>query len=397
MGSPDPSLVGAPGEWPGAVTSAFAADPSPLPRFLESIQVGPASEFRLAVIHPIFVTQTEIPAAAPPRETPDPAVRPLPQSWAATPRDAIGVEPSVREGRGFARVTNFGLRPLWAFPGDVLRLADGDYVVRSDALVAVGKPDDVPVFRVATLSGDEKDALDPRWVGSLPGPALLWTLFSGGKDKHVTQACADHAADAGLATARRSPVELARGAKIAARVGEYRTKLAALPKPAAAGRREWAGYAVVLDGAFAGVEVFANAREFAAAWPSRIEGIAVESALAEIDDNVFDTDLAAPTDPDRHTALVKDAILALYGLEPESKRVPGLGSVLTLKKDNDLGRAVIDESAAPQHIVWVRDPAHRRSTSDTPEAPLSPGVIDRKARPTEAEKRWRERRGKAGE
>lgn len=381
---------------PGA-SPLWAAEATALPRFLESVQVGTATEFRLAVVHPVFVPQAE--AAAPRAEDAPPVPVPPapPQSWAGTPRDAVGVELSARDGRSAARVTNLGLRPLWAFPGDVLRLGDGDFAVRADTLVAAGRTEDVPVLRVATVSGDERGPQDPRWVGTLPGPALLWTLLAGGHDRHVVQACADLAADAGLATTRRSPVELAGAAKIAARVAEYRLKLAAIPKPAAAGKRAWAGYAIVLDGAFAGFEVFADAKEFEAVWPSRIEGIAVEAALAEIDDNVFDSEIAPPKDPDRHTALVKDAMLALYGLTPEPRRVPGLGSVLPLKKGDDVGRAVVDDSGAPRHVLWLRDPAHRRTTSDTSETPLSPGVIDRKGRPTEAEKRWRERRGKTGE
>ena len=379
----------------GAPSALTAGEANPLPRFLEAIQVGPAAEFRLAVIHPIYVPALAVPPA--PADGAAPAAAPpgVPALAASAPQEALGLGHRAKDGRTSVTVQNLGTEPLWALPGDVLRLADADYAVREDAVLPAGESAELDVVRTSASPADEKPREEPRWVGSLPGPGMLWTLLSGVREKGMTAAATDFAKESGLATPRRSPVELAGAEKIAARVREYRMKLATLPRSPGAGKRELAGIAVVLDGGFAEVEIFADSKRFAALWPARLEGIAVEAALLEFENGVLETDLAEPTDPDRFTAHVKDSILAIYGLDPKPTRVPGLGVVLPLRKDPDLGRAVVHETAGPQHLLWVRDPARRRNET-TEDTPFEPGPISRKARPTEAEKRWLDRR-RAGE
>lgn len=354
----------------------------PLAGFLESLQVGPGSEFRFVVLHGVYAPPGDVPAS--------------PALVHAALRDAMGVDPSPHGGRATARVTNFAKEPSWSLPGDVLRLGDGDYVVRSDAVLAGGGVETtLPVFRVATAPPDEKPREEPRWWGTLPGPGLLWELLAADREKSVAAPCAEFAKESGLATPRRSPVELRTAEKIAARVREYRSRLCVMPRPAGAGRRELTGYAVVLDGAWAGFESFADPGRFAAVWPSRLDGICTEAALLELENGTLGTALADPSDPDRHLAVVKDAILPLYAMEGETRKVAGLGTVLPMRKGDDRGRAALDPAGAPQHVLWLRDPAKRRVGGEPETTPLDPGVIDRKMRPTEFEKRWRERRGGA--
>lgn len=359
--------------------SAPAGEANPLPRWLESLQVAPAAEFRLVVVHPVFAP------------VPDEGTR-VPAFAATAPAASLGVPASPKGGRSVVRIENFGKDPVWALPGDVLRLGDADYAVRSDVVTAGAAAGDVPVVRISSMAEHEKPREEPRALGAIPGPALLWMLVEGTREKAMVGTAEDLAKECGLATPRRSAAELSRGEKIAARVREYRSRLATLPRPSAAGKREMAGYAVVLDGGFAALEVFPDGKRFQEAWPSRLEGIAVEAAIAELENGVLETDLAAPTDPDRFTADVKDAMLELYGLSPDPSKLPGLGQVLALRNSRTAGRVVVAEKSGPQHLLWLRDPAQRR-TSKSPEEPdYDPGVIDRKFRPTEAEKRWRERR-----
>jgi hypothetical protein len=372
-------LAGLPAGGPAQADAAA----NPLPKFLEGLQVGPGIEFRFVVLHGVY---------GPPQEAP--ASPPLVH---AVPKDALGVDPASHTGRASARVTNFSKEPAWAVPGDVIRLSDGDYAVRSDTFIPGGAETAIPVFRVAVAPNDEKPREEPRWCGTLPGPGLLYELLNAQREKSVAAPCAELAKESALATPRKSPVELKVAEKIAARAKQYRARLSVVPRPAGAQRRELTGYAVVLDGAWAGFETFSDAGRFASVWSDRLDGICVEAALMELANGTIQTDLADPADPDRHLAAVKDAILPLYGLDPESRKVAGLGTILPLEKGDDRGRAVLDPAGAPQHVFWLRDPTKRRVGPD-PEGPdLDPGVIDRKMRPTEFEKRWKERRGGAGE
>lgn len=361
-----------------------AGDSSSLPRFLESLHVGPAAEFRLAVVHPVYAPAPPAPAS------------PVPAFAASGPVDALGVAPASKDGRSSARVDALSPGPLWLAPGDVLRLTDGDFAVRTDVVALPGAAAEASVVRVSAVPSDEKPAEEPRLVGRIPGPGLLWVMLNGAREREMVSTVADLAKEVGLKTSRRSPLDLRASEKLAPRIVEYRRRLEKLPRSPAAGRREVAGYALVLDGGFAAFEVFADAKRFADAWPSRLEGIAVEAAVLELENGILENDLADPNDPDRFTTAVKEAVLAIYGTTPQPVKVAGLGSVLPLRKDRDVGRAVVLDGGAPQHVLWLRDPAARRDRTTPDESAMDPGVIGRKLRPTEAEKRWLDRRRNPG-
>jgi hypothetical protein len=208
----------------------------------------------------------------------------------------------------------------------------------------------------------------------------------------VLTACSDLADEVKLDDARGSPADLARAKSIAARVAEYRRQLGAPQRSPGAAGRQVAGYVAILDGGFAAFEVFSDPARFAAVWPERIEGLAVEASVLELENDALDAVLPASDDPDRFVRTAKDAILPIYGLDPRPERVEGLGTVLRLEKADDVGRAVLDVAGAPQHVVWLRDPARRHAGPSDEEDSLDPGVLSRKFRPTVFERRWLERR-----
>lgn len=372
--------AGASATLPGAAPAARAADPpNPLPPLLEALSVGPATEFRLAIVHPIF--------APPPADGADV----VPGLASTAPPDALGVSAAPTAARTRIAVRDLG-SPAGAFvlPGDVVRTDAGDFVVREHHVVRPKAEASLGVVRTSHAPAQDAPREEPRFLAPLPGPALLWVLLGGATERELVATSADLARDAGADTVRRSPDDLRDGARISARVREYRAALRVLPGPRGGIRRETVGWALVVDGALGGIEVFADGRTFHAAWEHRLDGLAVEAALHEVATQTLDAELPEPANPDRCLKDVKGALLAAYAVEPRRERLDGLGTVHAWSKDDAHGRAVLTVSGRLAHLVIAIDPARRKAPE--PEDPLSPGVLERKARMTEAEKRWLERR-----
>ena len=94
-------------------------------------------------------------------------------------------------------------------------------------------------------------------------------------------------------------------------------------------------------------------------------------------------------DPDRFLSSLRKRILAFYVGSPE-KGAAGVAERLVLRTEvGDVARAAALDGVV-RHLLIVTDPSRR--APETPGEELDPGVIDRKARPTEQEKRWRDRR-----
>lgn len=362
-----------------AVPVRGADPPNPLPPILESLSIGPATEFRLAIVHPVF---------APPAVEGADAV---PALAVAAPLDALGVGDAPNAARTRLPVTNLDAATGYlALPGDLVRTDVGDLVVREHRLLRAGARTEVPVLRTSHPPAADAPREEPRFLRPLPGPALLWVLLHGAGEKEMIATADDLCGAARVETARRSPADLPLGPRIAARVREYRAALRTMSPPRGGIRRETVGYAVVLDGALAGIEVCADGAGFASEWESRVEGIAVEAALLEAEAGLLEQELPDPQNPDRCLKDVKGALLALYAVEMRRERLEGLGNVLDWTKGETIGRAVLTTGGRLAHLLLVIDPAHRRTPE--PEDPLSPGVLERKARLTEAEKRWLDRR-----
>ncbi len=386
------SLTGSPA-MPDNARVAFAKDgpANPLPAILENCSVGPAIEFRQVIIHPILLppAPTE-PAKKDGRAAAAADLLPAPAS--AGLGGVLGLGDSPSDTRTKLAAKNLGERALLVHPGDVIRTDGGDFVTRNHEYLGPGKAAELRIVLASKEPEGVKTRPEPGFLAPIPGPALLWYLFTEPKERDLVEAVHDLAKEVDLDTPRRSPAEFATAKKISKRVAEYEKALGTLPPGPAAGRRVVCGYAVLVDGGFAGIEVFGDPETFTALWPGRLAGIAVEAAIQEVDMDILAKDLADPTDPDRFVAEVKQAMLGLYDLELDSKKIDGFGRVVRFARKDDIGRAVVAEDGRAPHLVVVRDPAARKITKDEDGDAPSPGPIGRKARPTAFEKRWLDRR-----
>jgi len=374
----------------GALVAALAltghaADPSnPLPPHLEALAVGPATEFRMAIVHPLYAPPVPAPPAAE-------GVEAVPALASATAPDALGVADAPNSARTRLTVTDLDAKAAFlVLPGDLVRSGIGDFAVREHRLLRPAAKTELPVVRVSHAPAQDAPREEPRFLHPLPGPALLWELLNGATEKQLVATSDELAAAARVTTSRRSPAELAQGERIVARIREYRAALRTLAPPRGGIRRETVGYAFVVDGALAAIETFADGAAFTAAWEARVEGLAVESCLLEAEAGLLDQEVPDPQNPDRCLKDVKGALLAVYAVEPRRDRLEGLGHVLSWAKDATIGRALLTTDGRMAHLFLTVDPAHRKTPE--PEDPLSPGALERKARMTEAEKRWLERR-----
>lgn len=380
---------------PPAGGVAFAKDgpANPLPAVLENCSVGPAVEFRQVILHPILLPA---PSAEPAKKEKDGRAAALPEKLPApastAPGGVLGLGDAPSDSRTKLAAKNLSDEALLTHPGDLIRTDGGDFVTRTHEVLAAGKAAELRIVLASKEPHGEKTRPEPGFLTPIPGPALLWYLLTEPKERDLLEAVHDLAKEVDLDTPRRSPAEFAAAKKIAARVAEYEKALATLPPGPAAGRRVVCGYAVLVDGGFAGIEVFGDPASFAALWPGRLKGIAVEAAIQELEMDLLATDLAEPTDPDRLIADVKQAMLGLYDLEIDSKKVDGFGRIIRFARKDDIGRAVVAEDGRAAHLVVVRDPAARKVAKDENGDTPSPGPISRKARPTAFEKRWLERR-----
>ncbi|MCG3135599.1 MAG: hypothetical protein HMLKMBBP_03320 [Planctomycetes bacterium] len=390
---------------------APAGEPAfrPLPAYLEGLSVGPAAEFRHLVIHGLYVP---VPEAAPADGRKD-AVPAAPVLHA--PAEATAVAPLTKEGRTRITVRNLAPTPYVALVGDVIRAEDADYAVTERTILKADGQADVLVVRASRIAPvahpdpDGRKAAPDAWRGSLPGPALRFLVEEGAREKVVAAATNDLAREAGLETPRRSPSDLAAAQSISPRVIEYATALGTIPAGPSVARRRLVGYAALIDGGLAALETVRDDAEFRALWPDRLRGLAVESALWEVENDVLTKDVEPSKEPDRFLTDVKAAILAVYGAETAVKRHPGGHRELSWRTGRDLGRALVHTATEPPasgaappagprgdapvivQFLLLRDPTQRHSpTEDGP--PLDPGVITRKFRRTPFEQRWLDRR-----
>ena len=365
----------------GAVGTAQAKDPAvgPLQRFLEGLDVSPAIEHRIVIVHPI--------AAVPRAPKPGESLR----IGGTTGPDVLAFGRLAPAGRPRFEAMSFAQEPIAFFPGDVLRSSTEDVAITRTFVLTTMKPLPVPLIRLSREVPAENGAAEPEMLGPvLPSP-LRYALLADQQPTQleILEEGARWALDARLESDRRSPAELFAGEKIRKRVSDYRASLSGLFKLPPPAGREFVGCAVLVGGLLAEIETFPDGRSFASAWPRLIDGIAVEAAVQEAKEGILDQDLSDSADPDRLLPSVKDRILKVFGARTEEQDVKELGREVRIALDGANALAFLHGENVV-HFVLVTDPAHRadKKTGEDPD----PGPASRKARPTEEEKRVLDRR-----
>jgi ARG/rhodanese/phosphatase superfamily protein len=343
-------------------------------RWLAGVEVGKALEHRLVVVHPLLRTVA-------------PGEKPLDVAMGA----AAGTE-TLAFGKGGTPsklpAVNFAETPTAFFPGDALRTQDADFAVIRTTVLVPGKEHSLPVGRMSREADDPASA-ETRTLGPiLPSPLRYVALREPGPNE-LLEASAKWAIEVGLATPRRSAAELFDAEKIRARTADYAAKLTALPTLAAGPGRAIVGCAVVLDGAPALFETWPDSASFAAAWPLLVKAVAVEASVLEMRENLLDQAMSPPADPDRFTAEVKKRLLEVFGARTSTDPVRELGEEVQFALDGAVATALVLPGDRVAHFVLVTDPARR---AEKPHEDPEPGPISRKARPTEEERRYLERR-----
>jgi hypothetical protein len=364
----------------GALPAALAKDEpvNDVTRYFESLDVAPAVEHRLAVVHPIVVRVVP--------EKRGEAVR----LAGVTSLDllAFGAIPDSSKPR--VETVSFAPEPVVFLTGDVVRAPDTDFVVTRDSVVAAGKPSQVRLMRVSHQVEPDPLGAETKTLGQVLPSALRYLVLSGEPGPAVREACEKWASDVRLTTPRKSPAELEIAESIAKRVADYRKSLASLPVPAVTADQEVVGFAFLLDGGFASMETFGTGALFKAAWPRLLEGIAVEAAFEEAREGLLAEDLADPADPDRFLTDLKKRLLDVFGARLDPSEVPEGARRFDLGLDGAVADALVIGESRVTHFVLVTDPA-RRAEKKTGESP-DPNAAARKARPTEEERRLIERR-----
>lgn len=362
----------------GPAASAKDSPVNDVTRYFESLDVAPAVEHRLVVLHPIVA-----------RVVPEKRGETVRLAGATSP-DLLAFGEMPDSTRPKAEVVTFAPEPLLFVTGDVVRAADSDFVVARAAVVATGKPSHVPLIRVShQVEPDPKDP-EARMLGPVLPSALRYLVLSGESGPAVRDACEKWASEVRLTSPRKSPADLETAEAIAKRVADYRKSLATLPVPSLAAGQEVVGCALLLDGGIASVETFGSGALFAAAWPRLLQGIAVEAAVQEAREGLLTEDLADPADPDRFLTDLKTRLLDVFGARLDPSDVPDGARQFDLGLDGAVARAILIGESRVTHFVLVVDPA-RRADKRTGESP-DLNAASRKARPTEEEKRLLERR-----
>ena len=372
--------------------SAFAAafpasplaakdDPSPVvAKYLESLEVAPGVEHRLVVLYPVL--------ARPKALNGDEAFR---LAGVASP-DVLAVGRISPSAKTHVEAVSLAPEPMLVLEGDVLRTPTSDQVVTADALLHRGKPAEVPVTRVSRETPEDPALAESSFVGEvLPSPLryMVMTHVPGAALRAAVETWAD---DVKLGTPRRSPAELGEPVHVATRYAEYRKVLGQLPRPLPGSGRELVGVAALLDGDLASFETFSDAAQFRQAWPKLLAAIAAEAVTLEARQNLLTENLAAPADPDRFVAGVKQRLLALFAARGDDKDVPSGAKRLDLTVDAaSANLLLLGAESRVIHFVLVTDPARRDEKPDPEDPNLAAAA--RKARQTEEEKRLLERRG----
>ena len=352
-------------------------------RYLETVEIAPAMEHRLVVVHPILA------------KTVPPVRGQEVRLGGTTSPDLLAFGEMPPASKSHTEAASFAEEPIVLLAGDVLRTETADLAVLRDTVVLKDKPIQVPLFRVSRDTVTDPAAVEPRMLGQVMPSALRYLLLQGGRAPDIRDASDRFAADMKLSTPRRSPAEYGLAESIATRVADYRKSLATLPQPAAGAEREVVGCAVFLDGALASIETFATGKLFTAVWPKLLEGIAAEAAVQELREDLLAEELAAPADPDRFLAEARKRLLAVFAARTTQSDVRDEGRQLELAVDGAVAHALVFGGDRIAHFVLITDPAHRGEERTTESPDLN--VARRKSRPTEEEKRLLERRGNAGD
>ena len=362
----------------GGPSAQARDDVNPLTRHLESLVVGPGLEHRLVVVHPLYA----------PRD----AGTTVPLRLATeAPPDTVGMAPRTPGTKSRLRYTSLVPERTLVLPGDVVRTQFADYVVTHPVVALEKREVDLPVVRASRdVRGDVAEQ-ETLVLGPQLPPGLRWLDLADPKPGKLLAAAQIWADDVELDTERRSPAELGDAKPIAERVAEYAEKLGVLPRPPGAAGRDIVGFVALLDGEVMTLETFGTASAFGAAWPKLLRGVAVEAARDEVRLGLLGEDLPPPADPDRFTASVKADLLALYALRIDRDPAKDEGEEFRLPVPNAGAVAIVLPDERVAHFVLCTDPDHRGEGGTGEE--FEPGVASRKARPSEAEARWLQRRG----
>ena len=345
-----------------------------LTKHFSSLQVGPGHEFRLLVVHPLFGAAN--------------AVGPENIRLAAGSNpDTLGFS-APSGGRTLPlRVDNLIEERLLVLPGQIVRsdrfdLAFTDYVAvkqRSSAeaalkIISKRAPDDEPRPERAVLA---------QW---LP-PTLRWAVGPDGNGRDLSSTMESWARDAGLEGGRRSMADLAAGTVIRDRVGDYIESLRDLSR--APPGLQLTGYAAILDGAPVVIETFADGESFRSVWPELLRALAVEASVEEARASLLDQELPPSGQPDRLLPAVRKMLLSFFTPKHDSRNARHTGKVFSVSTARGPLNGLVLDKTVFVHAVIVTDP-RRRGTEEKDD--FDPGVISRKARPTQAEQRWLDRR-----
>ena len=345
-----------------------------LTRHFSSLQVGPGQEFRLVTIHPLYASSTA--------KGPEDA-----RLAAGANPDTLGFMASSG-GRAFPlRLDNLVEERLIVFPGQIVR-SDRYDLAFTQAVVVNGPGRVESPLAVVSAAAEGNDPRPERRV--LPAwlpPTLRWAIGPDAPERDVSDTINSWIRDAGVQPPRRSAAALARGATIHERVADYVRVLGTLSRAPAG--LQTVGYAAVVDGTPLIVESFADGTLFSTVWPGLIEALAVEAALTESRAGVLDEEVPPSGQPDRFLAAVRALLLTFYERAPEVKKARETGELLAVAAPRGTVRGLALDKDVFVHAVLITDP-RRRGTDG--EDDFQPGVISRKARPTQEEERWKDRR-----
>jgi hypothetical protein len=355
--------------------SAKDAASSPIARYAESLDVTAGIEHRLLIVHPIL-------ARAPAAKVREPL-----RLGGTAPPDLVAIGVAEKNAK-HVDVVGFAPEPLVFLTGDVIRTATADYAVAKDRVFPGAEPAKVAVTRISREVDVDGTVSESLTLGQVLPSAIRYVALTETQGAEIREVAERFAVDAGLATPRRSPAELATAERIKKRAADYRTALLTLPKADA--DRAIVGCAFLLDGALASFETFGSGALFRDAWPKLLEAASVEAAVAEVKANLLDTDLADPADPDRFLSDLKRRMLGVFGARAKASDVLDAGKEFALALENAAARALVLEEDRVVHFIWVTDPTHRGDKP--PGEGIDIRAAERKARPTEEEQRHIDRR-----
>ncbi len=364
--------------WSGPDATAKDRGPiNPLTRHLAGLQVGPGHEFRMLVVHPLQAPAT---AAAP---------TDVELAAFANP-DTIGIASKSPKRTRPMHFDNFGEARLVLVPGQVVRADRIDLAVTDHAVVRKRSRIEIPLVAASSDAKASEERPEKSILKTFLPPTLRWHAMQHPKSQEMREEVQDWADRAQQPDGRRSPADLRDAPVIAERVEEYARALSGVTSSPAG--LQTVGYAAVLDGTPIVFETFGDGELFRQAWPGILRGMAAEAALKEVKESLLDQEIPPSGQPDRFLAPVREVILSFYGSDVEVGPVRADGKRYSVTTPTGTLHGLVLDRTTLVHLIMVTDP-RRRGTGDD-DTDFDPGVISRKARPTEAEKRWLDRRNK---